>query len=191
MALAKLNWSTTHGIDLIYPAWWRHQMEIFSALLAICAGNSPVPGDFPHKGQLRGALMFSLICVWINGWVNPYFPLPKRRRRWQYEKTLLPRWISCSVMKSLFCQETPAYIAIIITACIQWVGTLNELKRRFSPTIVKGQWVNNYNAMETISNYICHYLSWIMLVKVASESACDGRTMGQIIVGFPSSTVCR
>ena len=26
--------------------WWRHQMEIFSALLAICAGNSPVPGEF-------------------------------------------------------------------------------------------------------------------------------------------------
>ena len=26
--------------------WWRHQMETFSALLAICAGNSPVPGEF-------------------------------------------------------------------------------------------------------------------------------------------------
>ena len=23
-----------------------------------------------HKGQWRGALMFSLICVWINGWEN-------------------------------------------------------------------------------------------------------------------------
>ena len=46
-------------------------METFSALLAICAGNSPVSGEFPaHKGQWRGALMFSLICVWINGWVN-------------------------------------------------------------------------------------------------------------------------
>ena len=28
-------------------AWWRHQMETFSALLAICAGNSPVTGEFP------------------------------------------------------------------------------------------------------------------------------------------------
>ena len=45
-------------------------MEIFSALLALCAGNSPVPVNSPHKGQWRGALMFSLICVWINGWVN-------------------------------------------------------------------------------------------------------------------------
>ena len=30
-------------------SWWRHQMEIFSALLAICAGNSPVPGEFPTQ----------------------------------------------------------------------------------------------------------------------------------------------
>ena len=45
-------------------------METFSALLAICAGNSPVPVISPHKGQWRGALMFSLIYARINGWVN-------------------------------------------------------------------------------------------------------------------------
>ena len=28
------------------------------------------PVNFPHKGQWRGALMFSLIYVWINDWVN-------------------------------------------------------------------------------------------------------------------------
>ena len=50
--------------------WWRHQMETFSALLAICAGNSPAPVNSPHKGQWRGALMFTLICARINGWVN-------------------------------------------------------------------------------------------------------------------------
>ena len=41
-----------HAIDtkcIINPlkrSWWRHQMETFSALLAICAGNSPVPCEF-------------------------------------------------------------------------------------------------------------------------------------------------
>ena len=30
-------------------SWWRHQMEIFSALLAIRAGNSPVTGEFPTQ----------------------------------------------------------------------------------------------------------------------------------------------
>ena len=49
------------------PPWRSHQMETFSTLLALCAGNSPVTGEC---GQSRGALMFSLICVWTKGWVN-------------------------------------------------------------------------------------------------------------------------
>ena len=30
-------------------AWWRHQTETFSALMAICVGNSPVNGEFPTQ----------------------------------------------------------------------------------------------------------------------------------------------
>ena len=42
---------TVPAVSLASPssAWWRHQMETFSALLAICAGNSPVPGEFPTQ----------------------------------------------------------------------------------------------------------------------------------------------
>ena len=29
--------------------WWRHQMETFSMLLDLCAGNSPVTGEFPAQ----------------------------------------------------------------------------------------------------------------------------------------------
>ena len=29
--------------------WWRHQMETFSTLLALCVGNSPVTGEFPTQ----------------------------------------------------------------------------------------------------------------------------------------------
>ena len=43
--------------------WWRHQMETFSALLALCAGIHRSPVKSPHKGRWRGALMFSLICA--------------------------------------------------------------------------------------------------------------------------------
>ena len=50
--------------------WWCHQMETFSALVAICAGNHRSPVNSPHKGQCPGASMFSLICAWINAWVN-------------------------------------------------------------------------------------------------------------------------
>ena len=36
-----------HGMK--NSSWWRHQMETFSVLLAICAGNSPVTGEFPSQ----------------------------------------------------------------------------------------------------------------------------------------------
>ena len=41
-----------------FPRHWPFVREIL---------RSPV--NSPQKGQWRGALMFSLICVWINGWV--------------------------------------------------------------------------------------------------------------------------
>ena len=69
--------------------WWRHQMEAFSASLAICAGNSPVPVEFPHKGQWHRVLMFSLICVWINGWVNNRKAGDLRRYRGHYDVTVM------------------------------------------------------------------------------------------------------
>ena len=36
-----------HYTKLCASSWWRHQMEKFSALLAVCAGNSPVPVTRP------------------------------------------------------------------------------------------------------------------------------------------------
>ena len=36
-------------LKCISKSWLRHQMETFSALLAICAGNSPVPGELPAQ----------------------------------------------------------------------------------------------------------------------------------------------
>ena len=60
-----------------------NQMETFSAFLTICAGNSP------HKGQWRGALMFSLIYAWINGWVNNREAGELRRHRAHYDVTVM------------------------------------------------------------------------------------------------------
>ena len=56
-------------------AWWRHQMEIFSALLALCAGNSPVTGEIPSQRPVTHifALFFDLrlnkrLCIQSRGW---------------------------------------------------------------------------------------------------------------------------
>ena len=33
-------------------SWWRHEMETFSASLALCAGNSPVTDEYPAQGPV-------------------------------------------------------------------------------------------------------------------------------------------
>ena len=43
------------------------------------------PVNSPHKGQWRGALMFSLICAWLNGWVNNRNADVFRRHRAHYD----------------------------------------------------------------------------------------------------------
>ena len=47
----------------IYP-WWRHQMETFTTLLALCAGNSPVTGEFPAQRPVRRSFdVFFHLCL--------------------------------------------------------------------------------------------------------------------------------
>ena len=58
-------------------------METFSALLAICAVNSP------HKCQWGGALMFSFICVRIHGWANSREAGVLRRYHSHYDVTVM------------------------------------------------------------------------------------------------------
>ena len=76
-------------------SWWRHQMETFSALLAICAGNSPVPGEFPTQRPVtRSFDFFSLICVCINGLVNNREAGDLRCYRAHYDITVMSKSVA-------------------------------------------------------------------------------------------------
>ena len=72
---------TSVNIAVSIVSWWRHQMEIFSALLAICPRW--------HKGQWRRALMFSLIGNRINSWVNNDEAGDLGRNRAHYDVTVM------------------------------------------------------------------------------------------------------
>ena len=70
--------------------WWRHQMETFSALLALWAGNSPVTGEFPSQNASDMELWcFLSICALINGWVNNREAVDLRRHRAHYDVTIM------------------------------------------------------------------------------------------------------
>ena len=60
------------------PRYWRFVRDIHRA-----------PVNSPHKCQWRGALMFSFICTWINGWVNNHEAGDLRRHRGHYDVTVM------------------------------------------------------------------------------------------------------
>ena len=60
---------------------WKH----FPRNWPFVRGIHRSPVNSPHKGQWRGALMFSLICIWINDWVNNREAGDLRRYRSQYD----------------------------------------------------------------------------------------------------------
>ena len=64
------------------------------------------PVNSPHKGQWRGALTFSLICGWTNGWVNVRDAGDYRRHRAHYDVIVMKRRPS-----------TPTYFSMSLSFC--------------------------------------------------------------------------
>ena len=81
--------------------WWRHQTETFSALLAICAGNSPVPGEFPTQRPVTRSF-----DVYFD--LRPNKWLSKQSWVWWFET------LSCSLWRH--CNES-CYAPSVISIC--------------------------------------------------------------------------
>ena len=65
-------------------------METFSALLAICAGNSPVPGEFPAQRPVTRSFDVFFDLRLINGWVNNRKAGDLKRYRAYYDVMVMP-----------------------------------------------------------------------------------------------------
>ena len=75
-------------------SWWRHRMEIFSALLAICAGNSPVTGEFPTQRPVTRSF-----DVYFD--LRPNKQLSKQSWGWWFETPSRQLWRHCNATKPL------------------------------------------------------------------------------------------
>ena len=64
---------------------WKHFPRNWPFVLGIHRSSV----NSPHEGQWRGALMFSLICAWINGWVNNREAGDLRRHHAHYDVTVM------------------------------------------------------------------------------------------------------
>ena len=100
--LAALCW-TSIGLPHHDVIKWEHVPRYWPFLRGI--HRSPV--NSPHKCQWRRALMFSLICAWINGWVNNRKAGYLRRNRAHYDITVKPLCVLLSLWR---CHRQDAYI---------------------------------------------------------------------------------
>ena len=84
---------------------WKH----FPRNWPFVRGIHQSPVNSPHKDQWRGALMLSLICVWINDWVNNREAGDLRRYRIHYDVIVMYR---NSILPScdLRCLNTTSYV---------------------------------------------------------------------------------
>ena len=90
-------------------SWWRHQMEIFSALLALCVGSSPVTGEFPSQMPVTRSfdVLFDLrlnkrLSKQSWGW---WFEMPSRPL-WRHSNVESVRPF-CSSLKVLIWKPAP------------------------------------------------------------------------------------
>ena len=95
--------------DEIYcdcDTWWRHQMETFSALLAICAGNSPIPGECPAQRPVTRSFD---VCFDLR--LNKRFS--KQSWGWWFETLFRPLWRHSNVFVKLLCIRSFNFFAEI------------------------------------------------------------------------------
>ena len=71
--------------------WWRHQMEPFAALLALCAGNSPATGEFPTQSSVTQSFYVFYNLAWTNSKVNSRDAVDLRCHRPRYDVIVMIR----------------------------------------------------------------------------------------------------
>ena len=88
---------------------WKH----FPRYWPFVRGIHRPPGKSPHKGQWRGALMFTLICAWINGWGNNDEGGDLRRHRAHYDVIVMMRRFDACLVVSLKSDEEAVDLPVI------------------------------------------------------------------------------
>ena len=86
---------------------WKH----FPSYWPFVWGIHRSPVNSPHKGQWRRALMFSLICVWINSWENNREAGDLRRYRAHYDVIVMIWVLNLRVFENF---ENTVYVTAVV-----------------------------------------------------------------------------
>ena len=118
-----MSWMHRAGhSDEIRKSWWRHQMEAFSALLGLCAGISPVTGEFPSQRPVTRSFDF-FFDLRLNK------RLSKQSWGWCFETPSRPVWRHCNVVIH--------DANFVVTAWTWWHHRLSLRQSTLSPMATK------------------------------------------------------
>ena len=95
--LQQLQWLSGSHIEHDDVIKWKH----FPRHWPFVQGIHRSPVSSPHKGQWRGALMFSLICSWMNVWVSNR---DLRRHRTHHDVTVMNASIESCLLYAMWAE---------------------------------------------------------------------------------------
>ena len=150
--------------------WWRHQMETFSALLAICAGNSPVAGEFPTQRPVTRSfdIFFDLrlnkrLSKQSWGWWFETLSRPLWRHHNVEQKWPLEKYIQDVMPRNLFSNELHSWNDQSFLTCLQY--QICHMSIEFGESIECGEHTVNSDSL-IHSDTTWRHRTWSTLVQV-------------------------
>ena len=141
-------------------SWWRHQIKTFSALLAFCAENSPVPGEFSAQRPVTRSF-----DVFFHLHLNK--PLSKQSQGWWFAMTSGSLWRQCN--DGVMCASLAAYRVCCLHCCLHYPFVLfsGMSARHVCKAVVRLNIIGNHSPIRLFYvNYcvfksVSKYLPWL------------------------------
>ena len=153
--------ATTHASN---DAWWRHQMETFSALLALCAGDSPVTGEFPSQRPVTRSF-----DVFFEPRLNKQ--LSKQSWSWWSETPSRSLWPHCN---GIWCTNT-FYLGVIFYSRVRYTFMKDLLIHVFSLCTICAPALGMYHIRLRVCRIQC-------IISSATASPTDMRCNINVII---------
>ena len=136
-------------------SWWRHQMEIFSALLDLCVGNSPVTGEFRTQRPVTRSF-------------DVFFDLHQNKRLnkqplgWRFETPSRPLWRHSNMPLFIIAVDGREYVTVFIYIYIYWPVNISACYNATGPIIKRTSltWSSNHMPSKVWDEIIHPFLNF-------------------------------
>ena len=132
---------------MLFITWWGHQIETFLHYWRLW---------IPHECQWCRALMFSLICAWINNLVNNREAGDLRRHRTHYAVIVMTCQVSGISYNNLSCK--PLVMILRLTTISIWEFQTQNLKSRVH--YLMELCIILFSCHNNILQLYCTYIIW-------------------------------